>query len=635
MLRGIRTASANWIGKTILAAVMGLLIVSFAIWGIGDIFRGFGRSQVAKIGRTELSIEQFRQTYNDRIQQLGRRLGRPITPEQARAAGLDRQILSQLLAEIALDERARQLGLGLSDAEIAREIMADPNFRGPNGQFDRLRFDQLIRSAGYNEARFTAEQRRISLRRQIAETVSGGIAAPKTEVEALNRFENEQRAIEYVVLGPEQAGEPPKPTQDELQAYYEDRKAAFRAPEYRKITYLTLSPAALAQWIEIPDADLKRAYEQRRSRYVTPEKRELQQIVFPNEDEAKAAAQALAGGLSFAQLAAQRNLSEKDINLGTVTKSGMVDRAVAEAAFSLKEGETSPPVKGQFGAVLVHVNKIEPEKAKPFEEAAPEIRRELSLERARSEMTAKHDKIEDERAAGLKLSELAPKVGLQANTIDAVDRSGRAANGERVTNLPRGVELLAAAFATGVNVENDPLEIPGGGYVWFEVESIQPSRERTFDEVKSLVEERWRDERLAEALKTRAAQLADKLKAGASMADIASEAGVKAQTATALKRNRPRDNLSARALDAIFRAEKGAAGSEEGDKATERIVFRVTDVTVPNFDAASAEGRQLSEEIRRSLTDDILAQYVGYLEADLGVSVNEDAIRQVIGGERY
>src|SRR5215471_11703744 len=77
MLRGLRKASANWLGKAVMGVVMGLLIVSFAIWGIGDIFRGFGRSSLAKIGHTEIGIEQFRQIYNDRLQQISRQIGRP------------------------------------------------------------------------------------------------------------------------------------------------------------------------------------------------------------------------------------------------------------------------------------------------------------------------------------------------------------------------------------------------------------------------------------------------------------------------------------------------------------------------------------------------------------------------------
>src|SRR3954469_1454685 len=118
MLRGIRTASTNWLGKTVMAVVMGMLIVSFAIWGIGDIFRGFGRSSLAKIGHTEIGIEQFRQIYNERLQQIARQVGRPISPDQARALGFDQQLLGNLVSETALDERARQLKLGMPDSEV-------------------------------------------------------------------------------------------------------------------------------------------------------------------------------------------------------------------------------------------------------------------------------------------------------------------------------------------------------------------------------------------------------------------------------------------------------------------------------------------------------------------------------------
>src|SRR6476660_5584818 len=106
MLRGLHKASSTWLGKALMAVVMGGLIISFAIWGIGDIFRGFGLNAVAKIGGTEISIEQFRQYYTDKLQQISRQAGRPITPDQARGMGLDRQLLGQLVAETTLDEQA-------------------------------------------------------------------------------------------------------------------------------------------------------------------------------------------------------------------------------------------------------------------------------------------------------------------------------------------------------------------------------------------------------------------------------------------------------------------------------------------------------------------------------------------------
>ncbi len=634
MLRGIYTASANWLGRIVMGALLGLIAISFAIWGVGDVFRGFGRSTVATIGGTEITIEQFRQIYNDRLQQISRRAGRPITPTQVRALGIDQQIVGQLVAEAALDERARQLGLNLSNAEIAQQIITNPNFAGPNGQFDRARFDQIIRSAGYNEARYTAEQRRLALRRQLSETVAGGAPVPQTLVSAHNLHENEQRSVAYIVLGPAQLGEMPSPTSEQLLKYFEEQKTSFRAPEYRKVTVLSLTPADIAPWIEVTDEDAMRVYRERKARYVIPERRAVQQIVFANEEEAKGAAAKLANGMSFAQLAAERNLTEKDIDLGLVAKSELVDPAIADAAFSLKAGETSAPVAGRFGTVLVHVGKVEPEQAQPFAAVASEIKREVALERARAELMGRHDKIEDERASGMQLAEVAQKLGLQAQTIEAVDRSGRDPTGQPVADLPRGVDLISNAFMTQVGVEADALEVPGGGYVWYEVVSVQPSRDRTFDEVKERVEQRWREEQVSQALRTAAAAMVEKLKGGATLEQLASELKLNVMTASGLRRSAARDKLPARVLDGIFRTAQGEAGSAEGDSATERVVFRVTEVAAPTFDATSADGRQLTSELRSMIAADLLGQYVAQVQSSLGVSINREALQQVVGGER-
>src|SRR5437016_1343648 len=206
MLRGMRKASSNWLGKIVMAVVMGVLIISFGVWGIADIFKGFGQSSLAKVGGTEISTEQFRQLYTDKLQQLGRQFGRALTMEQARAFGLDRQLLQQTIAEAALDEEARRLGLGQSAAETMRVIFGDPNFKGVSGAFDPVRFQQTIRQFGFSEQRYVADQRRISLRHQIAGTISAGVEPSKVLIEALSRFQNEARSIEYVKLDAAQAG---------------------------------------------------------------------------------------------------------------------------------------------------------------------------------------------------------------------------------------------------------------------------------------------------------------------------------------------------------------------------------------------------------------------------------------------
>lgn len=631
MLRGIHTVSQNWLGRILTAIVLSLIAGSFAIWGIGDIFRGFGRSTLAKVGSTEIGIEQFRQTYNERLQQLSRRLGRPIPPDQARALGLDRQLLAQILAEAALDDNVRDMGLNLSDADVGKRITNDPVFRGPNGQFDPLRFQQIIRQAGYTEGRYVAEQRRVSLRRQIGDTISGGLAVPQTSVDVVSRYDDEQRAIEYVTLGPAQAGAIADPAPDVLEKYYQDNKAIFRAPEYRKIALLVLTPAEIAKWTEVSDAEARKIYDANRARYTTPERREVQQIVFPNADDARAAAQKLASGTTFAQLASERGLKESDVNLGMVAKSAIVDPAVADAAFSLKADSVSQPVTGRFGTVLVRVGKIEPEKVRTYDDVAADIKRDRAAELARAKLTEQGDKIEDERGAGQPLADVAKKTSMPLQTIEAVDRSGRGPDGNPVAGIPQGVDVVNAAFSSDVGVENDALQVPGGGSVWYEVLSITPSRERPLDEVRDRVIERWRNEQIAAKLKTIAGGIAEKLKSG-TLADAVAPTGVKPSTASGLKRNKPGEGLPARVIEEVFRVGKGGIGDTEGDQATQRVVFRVTDVVVPKTDPNSAETKRIVETLRNSYTEEMIAQYVTQVEIDLGTSVNEAALAQAIGG---
>jgi len=629
MLRGLRKASSNWLGKAVMAAVVGFLVISFAIWGIGDIFRGFGRSTVAKIGRTEITIEQFRNFYNDRLQQYSRRLGRPITPDQAKALGLDRLVIGQLISEIVLDERARALGLALSDAEVAKQITNDPAFRGPNGQFDRLRFEQTIRAAGYTEGRFVAEQRRQLLRRELAGTIGAGLSAPKALVEAANRYQNEQRSIEYVLLDRAQAGDIPQPSPDVLAKYFEERKILFRAPEYRKLVIVSLIPGEQARWIEISDADLKRAYEERKGRYTTPERRHILQIDFPNAEAANAAAERIAKGTSFADIAKELGKDEKDIDLGTVAKSAVIDRAVADAAFALKEGEVSAPVQGRFGTVLVQVLKIEPEQVRSLEQVAGELKQELATARAKSEIFDVYNKVEDARAEGKPLAETAANLKLEARTVE-VDRSGRDPAGAPV-NIPDAQRLLASAFTTDVGVERDPLQVQDG-YVWFDVVGITPSRERPLEEVKDQVDARWREQEIASRLDAKATAILDKLKAGTTLADIAAQDHLKVDTLTGLKRGEASGPLSASAVAVVFRTAKDAAAKADGNEPGEQVVFRVTDIVVPSVDMASEDTKRTMEALNRGLSEALLAEYIAKLESDIGVTINQSALNQVIGG---
>jgi peptidyl-prolyl cis-trans isomerase D len=628
MLRGLRKASSNWLGKAIMAVVMGVLIVSFGIWGIADIFRGFGQSTLAKVGHTEISANEFRQIFADRLQQIGRQFGRPLTTEQARALGFDRQVLQQTLSEAALDEESRRLGLGQSDAETMRVIFADPNFKGVDGNFDARRFQAIIRQFGFSEARYLADQKKVSMRRQLAGTVTAGLEPSKTLLEALNHFQNEKRSIDYVRLGAAQAGTIDPPSPEALAAYFDEHKAQFRAPEYRKIAFVVLTPEEIGKWSQVSDEDAKKLFDQRKDKFGTPEKRQVSQIVFPNVEEAQAARGRVASGTSFDDIAKERNLAGTDVDLGLVAKSSILDPAIADAAFSLPTGEVSQPVQGRFGVALVRVGTIQPAIEPDYASVATELKKDIAAERARSEVGKLRDKMEDERGGGASVVESSQKLGLSPVTIEAVDRSGKAPNGQAV-RIPPNLDVVAQAFNSDVGIDNDPISYRGG-YVWYDVLGVTPPRDRTLDEVKDKVEARWREDQISSRLSAKATELAQKLNHGGNLADEAASVGAKVETASGFKREDSPAGVPSGAIAAAFRTAKDGYGQTPGPN-SEWIVFRVTDISVPPVDLASDDMKKLKDQMARSMNDEQIAQYVARLEKNIGTTVNEAAFAQATG----
>jgi peptidyl-prolyl cis-trans isomerase D len=449
-------------------------------------------------------------------------------------------------------------------------------------------------------------------------------------LEALARFQTEQRSIEYVKLGAAQAGtiEPPSP--EALAAYFEDHKTLFRAPEYRKIVFVAVTPDEIGKWTDVSDEDARKVFEQRRDKLGTPERREVQQIIFPNIEEATAARNRIASGLSFDDLAKERGLSPSDIDLGQIAKSAIGDPAIADAAFSLSSGEVSQPAQGKFGVALVKVGKIEPGSEATYEGYASQIKHDIAAERARVKVGELRDKMEDERGGGASVVEAAQKLGLTAVTIDAVDRSGRLPDGQPAANIPRGLDLVSQAFNTDVGVDNDPISF-SGGYVWYDVLGITPSHERNLDEVKDQVEARWRAEQISSRLRDKANEMVQKINQGGKLADEAAQVALKVETASGFTRNATLPGLNTGVVAAVFGTAKDAAGQTPDVASNGWIVFRVTDVTVPPVDMASEEMKKLKASVQRAETDEQIAQYITKLESTIGTSVNETAFAQVTG----
>jgi peptidyl-prolyl cis-trans isomerase D len=633
MMQGIRKAGQSLVGKLIIFVLFGFLIFSFAIWGIGDIFQGYGRNSVARVGKAEIGLEQVRTAYQNELQQLTRQQRRQITPEMARAIGLDRRVLSRLVTESVLDQTARGMGLAVSDDTIRNLIFDDPVFKDASGNFSPARFNELLRSNGFSEQSYVREQRNTILRQQVAEMVVGGITAPVALQEIGHRLRNEKRSVTFARVPASAVGEIAAPTEAQLKTFFDERKASFRAPEYRSANILAISAEAIADPSKVSDADARAEYEKiKDQRFATAETRTIQQITFPTAEEAQAAKARIDAGESFESVAASRNVAEKDLTLGTYTKNQLFDAAIRDAAFALAEMGVSGPVTGAFGPVLLRATAIVPERVRPFDEVVGEVKAEIARSRASSQITELHDKIEDYRAAAKPLAEIAKEFNLPLRAAGPFDSSLRKPDGAAEEPLPGGDETVQAIFRSDIGVDNEAIRLPRNtGYVWFDLTKIDPARDRTFDEVKATVESQWRADEVAAKLAAMTREMVTKLDGGEAFDTVASAAGLTIEKAEGLGRQDARPELPANVVSLIFGTVVGKAGSAAGPD-NSRVLFKVDSATIAPYVRTTQEAENFERVLSSSISEDMLAQYVAKRQADLGVTINETAFRNATGG---
>lgn len=623
MLDALRKSAGGFVAKIFIA----LLVLSFAVWGIADVFRGFGQNTVASVGSAEISALEFQRTYNREVQNFSRQIGQPLTNAQAASFGLPGQVLGRAIAEATFDHIAASLKIGISKDALVRQIQDDDMFKGPDGRFDRSRLQQLLYANGYSEDEYIRTRTSLARRYQIAEGLAGGTEAPNAMLEAMNQYRNEERTVRYLTLSADAVDPVEEPSQEALASYFEENKAAYRAPEYRKLELLVVDPQAIAKPQEISDEDAKLAYEGSLERFGTPERRQVLQLSFADKQAAEAAAARLAEGVAFEDLAKEEDTIAY-ADLGLLTRDKLIDPAIAEAAFGLAEGETSAPVEGRFTTVLLKVAKVEPAAVKGLDEVKDTLKQELALKRAEAEVLDLYDEVEDARAGGATLKEVAERFKLTLRTVDAVDMEGKDMAGAAV-NLPDAAKLLGEAFQTDVGDEPAPVQIGQRGFAWYEVTGIVPDRDRTLDEVRDRVAADWKAAQLRERLAARAEEIAKRVRDGADLADIAAELSLEARTSEPLKRETSTDDLPVAAVGEAFKGPQGHVATAAADD--RQIVMQVETVSVPVFFAEEAETAALAREMAGVMETTLIGQYVNAVQDEIGVEVNQAAVARAIG----
>lgn len=618
MLQSLRKIATSKVAAVILFVP---LIVSFAVWGIADIFRGTSDTTAFTVGSVSVPIENFSRDFHNAM----RNQAQVLPADQQKLLG--QQVLENMMLRIALDNLVQRLGLTAGDARVRADIQANPAFRGALGTFDHGQFLSIIGRAGYGEDEFVAVSRKDNARGQMLRATQGGFMMPLDYARAIFAYVNEIRAAEYVTVSASATGEIAPPSDTTLAAYVKAHPEAFSTPEYRTVSIASIGVEDVAPTITVTEKQIDDELAANQADYVTPEKREVEQITFPSEAEARSAKAALDGGKTFEQLAADRKLKDADFKLGEKTPADLSsDPAGDKAVFALALGATSDPIKGVFGYELFHVTKITPGSAKSRDEIKAALQKKLAI----AKMTDIANAYTDALGGGQSVELAAKKAGMKYIRVAAVDSKGLTPDGSKAAGADNP-DLLAAIFKAEVGEDGDPFpSTDQTHYFAIKVDGVTPPKVKAVDAVRAEATARWIAEQRQIQLKAKASALAARANAEHSLHGVAAALGAPVQTGPALNRGTNAAPFTAAVVKAIYDAPPGGtvAVPVEGGYLLARV-SGISHPAPPEGDPAYAQGvRSLSGEIAQDMTVSMAKAE----EAAHGTTVNQKLIDQTVSG---
>jgi len=592
MLAATRKFAKSWVA----AVLIGLLIISFAIFGINDVFKGNFSNDVITAGSRGVSAADFKREFDNFRKNAEQQMGQPISVELAVENHVDTRVLQELATREAFGEFLRKSGVRPADSLMEKELRKIQAFFNPiSGAFDKALYQQRLGEAGLTPEKFDT-----IMRDQIAEshTVSAmvnGLRVPRAYSALGAIYGLEARDVGYFPIDPRSVTPPPTPTDAQLTEFMKQNAAQLTRPEFRVLTVVAFSPALIQGALPIDEAEVKKRYEFRRDTMSKPETRSLVQIPAKDAAAAQAVAARLAKGEDAAAIA--KSLGVEAISYVDKPRTAVADPRVAQAAFALKEGEVSGPIQGALGYAVAKVTKITPGQTVTLEEVRPQIEAELRKDAASEKVYALSQAYEEAHAAGSNLPDSAKKAGVPSMTLGPVTAQGQGLNGQPVQGL--SPKILEIAFALPAGGESDIQEMGNGEYFAVRVERIMPKAMPPLAEVKPQLTQVWMMRELSKRLQERADGFAARLRKGETLEAVASAAGSKVIRAVGLDRQNAQQStaLSRDAMMKTFAAKPGDVFTAE-DPRFGLVVAKLEAIRAPS----GPELARITEEARPQMT---------------------------------
>ncbi len=557
MLQAMRASS-----RSVVAVIMFIiLILSFAVWGIGDIFRNAPVDPVAAtVDDVNIHARQVRDLFNQEVERR-QRAGQPVTFEQAVQAGLPNLVLESLIGEALRSKLAQEKGFVVSDDYLHTLIVNEPMFKNELGTFDRRLYGMFLQQQRMTEPMHLAELRRDFGTSQLFTTLDAGVTLPEQYRDEIYRFRFERRMAQVALLPFGIIHETPQPTDEALQTYYEANKANFAQPEYRKLHYVYVKADDVMAEINVSNERVQEEYENRVSEFTAPETRGVEQVLLDSEEKAKQLVELLGKGTAWAE-AAKEALGRDGgvIDLGDMTKADL-PAGLADPVFELQVDGVSEPIRSPLGWHVLKVTRITPAKARPLEEVREEIVDHVKRSQAPEILVQRANDLERQINRGTALEEAARSIAAEFSTVEAIDVNGNGRDGLPATDIENVREMTRRAFNMRQGDESALTELPNGDFFVFQVMDVFPARVPELSEIRDRIVDAWRQAEIARLAAVKAKEITDKANEGGDLDALLKAEGAELGPVQPLTRNlhRPADNLPRALVQAIFATEPGKA----------------------------------------------------------------------------
>lgn len=543
MLAAIRVFAKSWVA----AVLMGLLIVSFAVWGIRDVFNGRISNAVITAGSRSVSAAEFKRTFDRQKQQYEQQSGQPIPTEVAAANGLDKVVLDGMAANAAFSSLMEKIGLKPSDKLVVAQIQKIQAFFDPvSGRFDKQAYQRTLADNGLTVTAFEGQMRDEIAEQHLGTGLIGGLMTPRAYTAMAAVYGLESRDISVINLPPGSVPAPPAPTDAQLTAFMQENAARLTRPEFRALSLVRFNPADI-QTGPVDQAEVQKRYNFRKDTLSKPETRSILQI--PAKDAATAAQITARLAKGEAPDAIAKALGVSAIVYPDKPQSAVSDPKVAAAAFQMKPGQVST-VQGNLGLAVVRVDKVTPGHTVTLEEIRPAIEAEVRKDAAAGKIDQLSQAYDDAHAKGATLAEAAQKAGVPVITVPPVTKQGLDQQRKQVPGLTQ--KIMDTAFQLPAGGESELVDAGGGEYFAVRVDKVIPPSMPPLAEVKPELTQVWMQREIGKRLQAKADELAARVKKGETLEAVAASAGGKVARLPGLNRQNVQQAMQAGASQELL-----------------------------------------------------------------------------------